>query len=681
MIAAAAVELSCTAAYGQRLRFESPAAPGPNRGEAARLLADELQARIDRDARLTADDARVRAASGLRSLARALLLRGEELGEPGSPHVLAGRTLAAHAGQMEGAMAKLAGDEPALVIASADLERAAAFIPPDPAAMDRLLRDALAVLLDTLAPAPGPAGWVDGPAAPLPPAADEFDAAITAWAASPGMSESATAALRRIGATLREGEGWMAYARASARMRSLISAAAMTFDTSRPAASVADASARLSLALRFVAAVEALGQDLSDEHALAELERLSRIARLFDLLAVLAERSGRARRESGVTTAVVQTLAAPPADPVESLRRIAALERAVALIAAAEGAGGEDRLLRPLRPAHRFLSAAARRAGAAVYDGLPRLAQNADAMNDPGMASAIASLRRAVDDLSLVERLSAALAAPAGDGPAREPSVAPGMDRVVNRLLDLSQDFEKPQRGEAALVAWRAFATLFIRASRMAGEGAIAADAGALEPFTGGRGADLLARVRESKEAWIGAWSKDPESGEAASAGRAVAALADLLAMLNDAAAVRDGWGPLNAWAGWELSDRAADKMLDGLEAELAAATERALVGAAPGLEGDVAKIAEERALVRLVAALEREAGTLGLAAPAAGVAELGTGGPYPERSWLHAERAALAAVCRYVEEWAGGEGEAAEQAGEYAKMRASDVLRAINGL
>src|SRR5690606_5279452 len=99
------------------------------------------------------------------------------------------------------------------------------------------------------------------------------------------------------------------------------------------------------------------------------------------------------------------------------------------------------------------------------------------------------------------------------------------------------------------------------------------------------------------------------------------------------------------------------------------------------GLEGDVAKIAEERALVRLVAALEREAGTLGLAAPAAGVAELGTGGPYPERSWLHAERAALAAVCRYVEEWAGGEGEAAEQAGEYAKMRASDVLRAINGL
>src|SRR5690606_7368588 len=148
--------------------------------------------------------------------------------------------------------------------------------------------------------------------------------------------------------------------------------------------------------------------------------------------------------------------------PVESLRRIAALERAVALIAAAEGAGGEDRLLRPLRPAHRFLSAAARRAGAAVYDGLPRLAQNADAMNDPGMASAIASLRRAVDDLSRVERLSAALAAPAGDGPAREPSVAPGMDRVVNRLLDLSQDFEKPQRGEAALVAWRAFATLFI---------------------------------------------------------------------------------------------------------------------------------------------------------------------------------------------------------------------------
>src|SRR5690606_21393906 len=82
---------------------------------------------------------------------------------------LAGRTLAARLPALEALLAALPPDDPAVHLLAADAERAARSIPADVAAMDRLLRDTFATLLQRLDPPPAPLPRGPPPRPPHPP--------------------------------------------------------------------------------------------------------------------------------------------------------------------------------------------------------------------------------------------------------------------------------------------------------------------------------------------------------------------------------------------------------------------------------------------------------------------------------------------------------------------------------
>jgi len=97
--AAAATLMIVCGPVAAQLNLDRPAAPAPYQGKALLALAKDLHADIEaRTAKLHGLEGRERAAAELsisgRILARILLMKAEELGEAGSPHAVAGLTLA-----------------------------------------------------------------------------------------------------------------------------------------------------------------------------------------------------------------------------------------------------------------------------------------------------------------------------------------------------------------------------------------------------------------------------------------------------------------------------------------------------------------------------------------------------------------------------------------------------------
>lgn len=699
-LALGAAALLASAAHAQLLNLDAPAGAPQGVGPAAAALAGELQARITADQAAAESDPRARALTALRALARALILRGEDLGEPGAPHTLAGRTLAARLPALEALLAALPPDDPAVHLLAADAERAARSIPADVAAMDRLLRDTFATLLQRLDPPAAPVAWVPAPDAPEPVDPDAFDAALRAWPTRPGVTPEAAAALTEIAESLRAADSWHAYRPSAQRLRRLLRDAARTFDPDAPAAAITDDPVRTQFAMTFSAAVERLRDADTQRDALDALERLAGAHDALELLATLERRPDRARRQAAVTGAVVQALAAPPTNRVEAERRLAAVLRTLRMIHAAERPADDARLVRQLRPAHRALATSARRSAGPLFDALPRFAQDPDALTDPGILSALAAHSATLDDLALVERLSALLAAAPLDA-ASGPAVPRDMDRVADRLLALGQQLHRPEARDAALAELRAFGRAFLRLHQLPGEPSLAraAEPGAASAndvarwrdLTGSMHPQLAAAIRDERTRWLDAWAAADTPRAGGHAAR-LDSLHTLMGLLDAArlfggssAAAAPAPPRINAWPGWELSPEALSALVDDLRPSLPDAAAVALANDAAAATRRIADLAEAHPTLLLLAALERSALARGVAPPdpaSAGLWELAAGSPPGRHAWLAPRRAELAALARAAEEWAAAsrlsDRATAERWAEHLRAASAELLRSL---
>jgi hypothetical protein len=682
--------LSCCAALPSRAQLLKLAGdvppPPPGTGADILSLADALDRSII-NLQAQSPGPGTDAAIGLRRIARALARDGEKAGAPGSGRILLARTIANDLAVLDDALARGGIDPAILLMLAANLSEQSAprFASAAPAELDRLLRDALAPLLDATGAPPGPWGWAADPPAPPDPSAP-LAPDLDRWAAIPGLTPEAIAALRELDGTLSEAEHWTAYRVSAALLRAEVRAASAAL----PAPGVQPwlaPEARERLARDFSEAAVALGTPgPSRDAGRSEMRRLASAARA----AAAADRLPADNPGKRVRTALSDLLRNPATDREAEARALENFNSAAANVLARTGFGEDRPLVRHLRPAWKALDKDCQAAEQALIDILPRLLQFGDALTDPAVLTPIAGQRRALDDLESLSAVSALLlkprATPAAPGLPLDPSrpqipdtprpapsqrdsePAAGWKPVADRLLKISQDLNKPDAREAALSQFRDFASHVARLADLPGESDFRTLSGnsssppGWDAVTGGRAAELPPAIAAAREAWLQAFGK-----AGASDAPRLELLATLMDQLSAAAAAQaalqpsgppgtaKGRGSLNPWPGWELTSRAQDALVRPARDSLAKATALVLTGSDGPAAEALAATRSQFAALFLFGRLERRAAVLGFGSGSAAqsaVAELACGTPLDPDAWLVTQRDELAHICRYVEEF-----------------------------
>lgn len=628
------------------------------------------------------------AAAGLRRLARDLARAGEKGGASGSYRIIAARTIANNLPPLDDLLTRPGVDLAILEMAAASLSEesglSARATAANPAELDRLLRDALAPLLDATGLPTAPYGWITDPPTTLDPsAAAPLAPQIDAWARIPGITPEAIAALQALDRALAEADRWAAYRRSAGTIRAEVraAAAALPAPTAVPWLSP---EARARLAVDFSEGAVSLSTGPSMEVGRAEMRRLGALREAITGVDRLPnDPAGKKLR-----TALNDFVRNRTADREAERRSLESFDRLLGHLLSRGDYGEARSLIRHLRPAWRALDKDCQTAEKALIEVLPKVIQFGDAMTDPGLLTAIAAHHRALEDLASLYRTSALLliprataaspgltpvdpkqpdpASPAPLGRDREP--AAGWKPIADRLLKISQDLNKPDSHDAALEQFRAFSSRLTRFADLPGEAEFrSSSGGSYSPpgwgaVTGGRAAELPSAIAAARDAWLQNFAK---SGSAADSAR-LELLEDLMRQLSAAAAVQAliqgvppapgrGRGVMEAWPGWELSSRAQTALIAPARDALIKATEQALTGAdVPAAEGLAAILKASPALF-LAGNLERKAVGLGLSAapgPRDALAELACGAPLATDAWLLSQREELAHICRYLEEF-----------------------------
>jgi len=363
-------------------------------------------------------------------------------------------------------------------------------------------------------------------------------------------------------------------------------------------------------------------------------------------------------------------------------RRLATLERALRLAARRRDVEQDAEVVRQLKPALRALGPAARESESAMMSAARRLLTDDGAATDPAVLNAISAHQRRVDDLALVADLNRLISTAGMSIPGERPvpGVAAEYRGLADWLFAIGQDLSKPARRDLALAELR----------DVAGGAVVALDSGPMARLRGlvdpntprpagpdlaiwndltqDRAPALVEAAGKARAGLVAAWSaKDvPRRQEA---DRRARQLNRVVEALEDAAWYRSAGqvqqsglasanlANLQQWPGWQLSPAAVNAVGDGLTAACRAAVDRLIAGEQGGTEAAVRTLETRFAVALLAGRLSRSATQAGLRAtrpgPSASLLELGLGPPEPRRSWMAEERAALAAVCRYAEEWA----------------------------
>lgn len=717
-----AIALLCASAPhapAQLLNLDAPGAPAPGEGKAALALADRMKADIDRlsagaagDASGSLHAAAVRFSAEMRRLVRMLALRAEDLGEPGSAHLLAARTLAAGLPQIDALADRMAGGADLGLIlaaqqflrdqagATADEEAARKDIPEGAGDLDRYLRDRLALLVEAWPIVGGAPSWRDALAANTAgwvrdidagEAATDLSASIDRWSAA-GLLRPATADTLRALATdvLAPAESLVAY-RAQARgMPASIARAGRAIE-GLPVWVTDGAKARL--AARFDGAVTVLMDRTTQDAGLSDLARFARLGAIVSRLdppegavAAAPPRSILAAREA------LLTAGAPPEGvrPKAATETIDVFDRATRLMAQRRALGAEADLIREVRPAWRVLDQSAKKTESDLWAALARLGPGVSApSSDPALVGALAAHRRAIDDLLAAGTISRVLA----DGTMFTTSAH---RLALARALRLAQDLAKPDRREASLTTLRRAAADFDDLLSLPGEAdlhAVIGDAGnpdraAWAALTGDRAPALVAAIDAARKPWLDAWAaeKDSPTGGAARL-RAIAPLVETIA---DAVAVRSmsarlaasdrGGGGIQSWPGFDTTDAALGAMTDGLDERLSRAAAAAATGDDKALAPVIKDLQPRRSVLHLLAALERIARARSLS-PLPVAVEVACP-PAPD-AWLIDSRADLGAVCRYLDEYADAgqrrDSKRADRLLSYLSVRAESVSKRLS--
>lgn len=668
----------------------APRAPAPGQGAGVLALAEELRKQADEVEHKPGAAARERAMGGARKLARALLTTGEQMGDKGSQRNVMGRTLARGMAGIDRVIAACVDQTPEtgnaeVALAARDMLAAAAGVENQGADAWRLVRDGLAGLTQAASrqgSVTGAFGWIDQWTEQDGPLAGDVDA----WVKAPGVTPVTGQTIRELDALAESGLAWPAYRAPARHLRVAVRGGAGLLGGGP--AWIPD-TARRSLGEQFSVAIKQLATEADRDAGITALRRLARLGVLAARVDTLDDNPAVKR----VRSALVQAMSAPDTEA----RQLEAFDRVLDLDLARGKLPDEKALIRQVRPAWRVLGAGLKASEQKLEGALPEVLTHVDAMTDPGVASIIASHRRAIQDMEVLASLNTAMIGDAAPGTraSAEPAVAERWKRVADRVFKLGQELSKPDTKDTALTALRQmaqeignFTTLpgeeslreAVRLARLAAEKNEPPPNSAWSVLTGGKASALLSEISDRRGGWLAGWDKAGYAGSKGDVER-LAALRGLMAVLEDAAAITTAgdadfipaYAALQAWPGWELSDDGFRAIAGGLSGQTAGATLAIVNGDAGKCASLVETIRSERAAALLAGRLAREGAGRGLKAlglDGAALYEVGAGGP--GAGWMAASADEIADVCRYAEEAA-----VARKLG--AKDRAEEILKFVN--
>ncbi len=705
-------------AHAQRLNLDTPSAPPPGATESTRTMKASL-----RDAAIGAVHEEIAAhllgaaaRARTQALALALILRGEELGAAGSQHIVAAMVLlsdmswpselGARAAQPDGA-----GTAAALraYIRSIDaMPPSAGSLPAEASELDVRLREIFAPLTELVRPEVDPrkAGWVRADST----VADDAPAVVRSridGAEGRSLDEPTRIALMELLGLLDDAAATWSFAAAAQSAGVMISGAIGLACGELPA--WAPAPRRDTIIERSSAALRAFAtstRDAEAAEALAIAADASRVLAWADALQASASLNARdlLSLRLALVDAAADALDIPGAARDRGRRALRSVVRAVEMVNERGSAGAEADVAQSLRTSFRALDAAAKKSEVQLIARISEIARAESATSQPAIVSAIASHRRALDDLKMLRMVDGLLARHRDDQ-------SPTWRLVSSRLLRVGQDVSKSATMETALLDLRAFAAAMELQEPFGGESAIRAvaakdaalpawDAESIATLTGNKAAAVVARIDELRTAYLETWAREgdtrrsgpgggaPGGQDAESIASRLRVLRMLCAVIEDARAVRALAAPehrakrvgLMAWRGLPVSRNAAeylggDKGLAGVVSEAAAQALDPSPAAIERARTSIRRLESTKPSLRLVARLDREARDRGIIAvpPYASLAAPPTRG-----AWMDAEREKLAAIARYLDEAAAATGAGdAKRAGDtmrYVEMLAAEM-------
>lgn len=715
-----AVTLSCSPSRAQRLNLDAPSAPPAGANDSTRAMKAALPHAGIGSPEDPLPDSELGAAARerLQGIALALILQGEELGEPGSVHIAAAMTLLADLSWPSAISARASqpGGEvhaAALRIFIRGIDRLPdrkATLPESAAELDVYLREIFAPLTEALRPAEPPlmCGWVAADASRTAPTCDELRTLIDAAAE---MDPAVRAALKDLLAVLAEADATWSFAAAAADARRIVAGALPVATGGKGGLPAWFAESQRALVVeRISAALRAFAASTRDDEAAESLALAASIARMCAWADTLQAGSGGAGQGARDIQSIRLALADAAADSLgepgpardRARKSIRALERTLDLLDERASHGSDADVAQSLRTSFRALDAAAKKSEAQLIAQIAEIARAESASSQPAIVSVIAAHRRSLDDLKMLRLVDSLLTKHRDDQ-------SPTWRLVSSRLTRLGQEVSKPATMETALLDLRAFAAAMELQEPFVGEPAIRAaaakdpalpawDAESIAKLTGNQAAAVVARIDELRAAYLEAWSRagdDRRSGVAPNAAQDPEAIAARLRNLRllcgtiedirvlralgvpEHRAKREG---LLAWRGLPISAFTAEWLSGGdemtrLVADAATQAMDDSPAAVDRARAALRRIESENPTRRLVARLDREARARGIVAvpPYASLAAPPTRG-----AWMAGERARLAAIARYLDEAAaaansGGQRDAAAVM-RYVEMVAGEV-------
>lgn len=663
-----------------------PALPSPN---AATLLADLLASEVEAIRKRETSDARAAlaldASMALRMMARELLARGDSATPPDHAVVLAGFRLADARVEFDAAATRALDGGPRSEAARAALERLrdgalgslrasapADLLPTIHAVLTGLDPVLEAAGLKPLAnhwpprpmleglgapgapPTPTVPTPVDPAATPLLPLATSMPGeAVRSEIGAGEIDPTLAEALTSVAAQLDAAAAWPDLALEVAPIAWTLAA------VPRQARSIASAdwlpaSLRTALADRLLQAVASCGNASTRTPAMIEIAHLAALSRTLDATAPLV----RPRK---------QTSQRGPIDPTRLARAIAALaapvvaaggDNAAALATATARLSmitdllqtmvevrrlEEVEVARELRQLRKQIVRDALTSEEPALRRVETLAAPDASPSDPAAVSLLASQQRRLRMISTLDEVDRAIAVAA----ARSISEGPAFS---NRLRTLLGQFVDPSRADAALARIETFLSQWRALDEPAIERSIrAGDRSALDRCAG-RDGELLAELDRRRRAWAAGWSE----GEPDDSWRRANELLQLLAMIDDAAALaRTSADPrlIGRWGGWDDLGGVPGST-DAMDGRLAVAIEAMARGDERALGDAMRVIDREAPLWRLRAGLLRRMAPALISLPTGVTGTLGrAAGTPPPGAYMGTRSADLAALARAARE------------------------------
>ncbi len=688
-MAAAIAMLVAAPARAQRLNLDpTPTAPAlPSRNAATALgevLAREVDALTGRARANPAGAWRIEASIAWRRTAHELLMRGADPESPRHELAESGFRLADARGDFDRALERIPPQGRVADRAREGLDRfaatPAALRASAPDELDETLDRSLASLDPLLEAAGMPRVRCPWPAPGSGGDEGSWSARIRTAARGAGLPTELAASLEKLAARIEAAEAWPDLAAELEPIAGPLEGAP-AIAAAIAAASWVPPPRRDEWMHRLAAAVSATETPSQRDAALAELSLLeATAATLVATEPLVKPRAGAAPRGPIDPTRITKSLAvlaAPLEEPdrlAGRLERLEMLERLLATMAEVR-TREEVEVRRTLRTLRRELSRDALRQEEPVLRQVESLAAPDAHPTDPACASLLESQRRRIRALAALDGVDRALTEIEG----RMPASAKGLEHRWRAPLATLPD---AARGEAALRGAEAFVRQWAQLRELPAESAIRRGEPEALELCAGRARELLGALDRRRDAWAAAWAE----GDAAKAETTIAPIVELLAIVEDGAALaRTRANPrlIGRWGGWDDLG-GVPGATDAMDARVALAVEALARDDDAALREALRVQTKEAPLWRLRARLLRLLSPSLAELPDGLAGAIGRASKGPPADALLADRAAdLLRLARFSREYlfamAERESDRAESIHDYLRALARDLLLEVD--